>query len=58
MCAWSVLVAEDWEDLSTAEKLEQLRSAINTLERRQDDLLRHLSELGDAVAAMELKLRQ
>jgi predicted nucleic acid-binding Zn-ribbon protein len=54
----SVLMAEDWDDLSTAEKLEQLRSAVNTLERRQDDLLRHVSELADAVAAMELKLRQ
>jgi tryptophan synthase alpha subunit len=31
---------------------------LKTLERRQDDLLRQVSELADAIAAMELKLRQ
>jgi hypothetical protein len=51
-------VAEDWDHLSTAEKVEELRIAVSTLERRQDDLLRHISELADVVAAMELKLRQ
>ena len=51
-------VAEDWDQLSTAEKLEELRAAVNTLERRQDDLLRYVTELADTVAAIELKLRQ
>jgi hypothetical protein len=50
-------VADDWEDMTVDEKLEALRSGQNALERRQDDLLRHVSELADAVAAMELKLR-
>jgi hypothetical protein len=52
------LVAGDWDDMSVDEKLEHLLSAVKTLERRQDDLLRHVSELADAIAAMELKLRQ
>jgi predicted nucleic acid-binding Zn-ribbon protein len=51
-------VADDWDDMSVEDKLEALRSAVSTLERRQDELLRHLSELADAVAAIELKLRQ
>jgi hypothetical protein len=51
-------VAEDWDQLSTAEKLEELRAAVNTLERRQDDLLRYVTELADTVAVIELKLRQ
>jgi hypothetical protein len=50
-------VAEDWEDMNTGHKLNRLRSAIDTLERRQDDLLRYVGELADAAAAMELKLR-
>jgi hypothetical protein len=56
--AWRHLVADDWDDMSVEDKLEALRSAVSTLERRQDELLRHLSELADAVAAIELKLRQ
>jgi chaperonin cofactor prefoldin len=48
----------DWDDMSVDERLEHLLSAVKTLERRQDDLLRHVSELADAIAAMELKLRQ
>jgi hypothetical protein len=51
-------VADDWNDMSVEDKLEALRSGLAALERRQDDLLRYLSELADAVAAMELKLRQ
>jgi hypothetical protein len=51
-------VAEDWDQLSTAEKLEELRAAVKTLERRQDDLLRYVTELADTVAVIELKLRQ
>jgi hypothetical protein len=51
-------VADDWEDMNTGPKLNRLRSAVDTLERRQDDLLRYVGELADAVAAMELKLRQ
>jgi hypothetical protein len=51
-------VAVDWEDMTVEDKLEALRSGLTALERRQDDLLRHVSELADAVAAMELKLRQ
>jgi hypothetical protein len=50
-------VADNWEDMTVDEKLEALRSELNALEHRQDDLLRHVSELADAVAAMELKLR-
>jgi hypothetical protein len=50
-------VADDWEDMSMGHKLDHLRSAVDILERRQDDLLQHMSELADAVAAMELKLR-
>jgi hypothetical protein len=56
--AGGTFVAEDWEDLSVEDKLEALRSAVETLERRQDELLRHLSALADAVDAIELKLRQ
>jgi hypothetical protein len=51
-------VADDWENMTVDDKLEVLRSGLTALERRQDDLLRHLSELADAVAAMELKLKQ
>jgi len=50
-------VADEWDDMSVDDKLEALRSGLVTLERRQDDLLRYVSELADAVAAMELKLR-
>jgi hypothetical protein len=51
-------VADDWEDMTVDDKLEALRSGLTALKRRQDDLLRHVSELADAVAAIELKLRQ
>lgn len=39
-------------------KLDHLLSRLETLERRLEDILGHLSELGDAVEAIELKLRQ
>jgi hypothetical protein len=48
----------DWEDLTVDDKLEHLLSKLDTLERRLEALLGHLSELSDAVEAIELKLRQ
>ena len=51
-------MADDWDDMSVKDKLDALRSGLAALERHQDELLRHLSELADAVAAIELKLRQ
>jgi hypothetical protein len=51
-------VAEDWEDMSVDDKLDNLLSKLNTLERRLEEILVHLSELGDAIEAIELKLRQ
>ena len=39
-------------------KLDHLLSRLHTLEGRLEDVLRHLSDLSDAVDAIELKLRQ
>jgi hypothetical protein len=51
-------VADDWEDMTVDDKLDHLLSRLDTLEGRLEEVLRHLSELGDAVEAIELKLRQ
>jgi hypothetical protein len=51
-------VADDWEDMTVDEKLDHLLSSLHTLEGRLEDVLRHLSDLGDAVEAIEMKLRQ
>ena len=51
-------MADDWDHMTVDDKLEHLLSAVKALERRQDDLLGHVSDLADAVTAMELKLRQ
>jgi ABC-type transporter Mla subunit MlaD len=48
----------DWDDMSVDDKLEALRSAVETLGRRLDELLQHLNAVADAVDALELKLRQ
>ena len=40
------------------DKLDYLLSKLNALERRLEAILIHQSELGDAVEAIELKLRQ
>ena len=51
-------MADDWEDMTVDEKLDHLLSSLHTLEGRLEDVLRHLSDLGDAVEAIEMKLRQ
>jgi hypothetical protein len=51
-------VPDDWEDMSVDDKLDHLLSKQKTLERRLEEILVHLSELGDAVEAIELRLRQ
>jgi hypothetical protein len=51
-------VANDWEDMTVDDKLDHLLSRLDTLERRLEEVLGHLSDLSDAVEAIELKLRQ
>ena len=51
-------MADDWEDMTVDDKLDYLLSRLNTLEGRLEEVLRHLSDLSDAVEAIELKLRQ
>jgi hypothetical protein len=51
-------VADNWEDMTVDDKLDHLLSRLDTLERRLEEVLGHLSDLSDAVDAIELKLRQ
>jgi hypothetical protein len=51
-------VADDWDDMTVDGKLDHLLSRLDTLEGRLEEVLRHLSELGDGIEAIELKLRQ
>ena len=51
-------MANDWEDMTVDDKLDHLLSRLDTLERRLEEVLGHLSDLSDAVEAIELKLRQ
>jgi len=51
-------VADDREDMMVDGKLDHLLSRLETLERRLEDILGHLSDLSDAVETIELKLRQ
>ena len=51
-------MADDWDDMTVDEKLEELRSTVETLAGRMESLLTHMSELINAVEAIELKLRQ
>jgi hypothetical protein len=51
-------VADDWEDMTVDGKLDHLLSRVDTLEGRLEQVLRHLSDLNEAVEAIELKLRQ
>jgi hypothetical protein len=52
------IVADDWEDMTVDDKLDHLLSKLGTLERRLEEVLIHLSDLSNAVEAIELKLRQ
>jgi hypothetical protein len=54
----SDFVADDWEDMTVADKLDHLLSRLDTLERRLEEILIHLSDLSNAVEAIELKLQQ
>ena len=51
-------MADDWEDMTVDSKLDHLVSRLDALERRLEELLGHLSDLNEAVEAIELKLRQ
>ena len=51
-------MADDWEDMTVDDKLDHLLSRLDTLERRIEEVLIHLSDLSNAVEAIELKLRQ
>ena len=51
-------MADDWEDMTVDDKLDHLLSKLGTLERRLEEVLIHLSDLSNAVEAIELKLRQ
>jgi hypothetical protein len=51
-------MADDWEVMTVPDKLDHLLSRLDTLERRLEEVLIHLSDLSNAVEAIELKLRQ
>jgi hypothetical protein len=51
-------MADDWKDMTVDDKLDHLIARLDTLERRLEEVLIHLSDLSNAVEAIELKLRQ
>jgi hypothetical protein len=51
-------MADDWKDMTVDDKLDHLIARLDTLERRLEEVLIHLSDLSTAVEAIELKLRQ
>jgi hypothetical protein len=57
-CIRGAILANDWEDMTADDKVDHLLSRLDTLERRLEEVLGHLSDLSDAVEAIELKLRQ